>query len=196
MGTRGLTMVLFENEIKVAQYGQWDHYPSGQGQVVTDFISANQHEDMCEMLKLVRFGSADELEKIDEVSENSEWYHLNRDLGSGILEYIMERYVDDGKEIVLCDKSDFAADSIFCEYAYLVNLDNKTLEVYRGFNKNPLAEEERFFNYTDKASVYGYYPIRLALEMTFDEIVKNKGDWSQEQINQVCGYDQDGEDNV
>ena len=31
MGTRGLTMVVSKGKTRVAQYGQWDHYPSGQG---------------------------------------------------------------------------------------------------------------------------------------------------------------------
>lgn len=36
MGTRNLTMVMVDGVYKVAQYGQWDGYPSGQG--ITVFI--------------------------------------------------------------------------------------------------------------------------------------------------------------
>ena len=38
MGTRGLTVVKSKGKVKVAQYGQWDHYPSGQGKTIARFI--------------------------------------------------------------------------------------------------------------------------------------------------------------
>jgi len=38
MGTRGLTSVIYKNETKIAQYGQWDHYPAGQGATVLKFL--------------------------------------------------------------------------------------------------------------------------------------------------------------
>lgn len=37
MGTRGLTMVICDGETKVAQYGQWDHYPEGNGITCLEF---------------------------------------------------------------------------------------------------------------------------------------------------------------
>jgi len=38
MGTRHLIVVVNKEEYKVAQYGQWDGYPSGQGVTIADFI--------------------------------------------------------------------------------------------------------------------------------------------------------------
>jgi hypothetical protein len=38
MGTRHGTIVLLDHKIKVAQYGQWDGYPEGQGKTVATFI--------------------------------------------------------------------------------------------------------------------------------------------------------------
>src|SRR3546814_20563425 len=38
MGTRNLTCVVVDGAYKVAQYGQWDGYPSGQGATARAFL--------------------------------------------------------------------------------------------------------------------------------------------------------------
>ena len=38
MGTRNLTAVYIDGEYKVAQYGQWDGYPEGQGLTALHFL--------------------------------------------------------------------------------------------------------------------------------------------------------------
>ena len=57
MGTRNLTMVIDRaGKLKVAQYGQWDGYPSGQGATILAF--AKDKEKMAKLekrLSSVRF---------------------------------------------------------------------------------------------------------------------------------------------
>lgn len=38
MGTRNLTAVYLDGQYKVAQYGQWDGYPEGQGITALTFL--------------------------------------------------------------------------------------------------------------------------------------------------------------
>ena len=45
MGTRNLTMVISNGETKVAQYGQWDGYPSGNGVIVLEFLTSTNLEE-------------------------------------------------------------------------------------------------------------------------------------------------------
>jgi hypothetical protein len=45
MGTRHLTMVVSNNETKVAQYGQWDGYPEGQGVTILTFLRSKDSSE-------------------------------------------------------------------------------------------------------------------------------------------------------
>ena len=57
MGTRNLTLVKDkEGKTKVAQYGQWDGYPEGQGSTILNFIRSKENRDtLAEVLKNVQF---------------------------------------------------------------------------------------------------------------------------------------------
>lgn len=64
------------------------------------------------------------------------------------------------------DSSAFLADSLFCEWAYLINLDDGVLEVYRGFNKDAgapgryAAKQEPGYNAEN-----GYHGVALVLTL-------------------------------
>lgn len=38
MGTRSLTCVVLDDQFKIAQYGQFDGYPSGQGKTALEIM--------------------------------------------------------------------------------------------------------------------------------------------------------------
>ena len=40
---------------------------------------------------------------------------------------------------------DFAADSLMCEWCYVIDLDEGVFDVHEGFNEQPLTEKDRFY---------------------------------------------------
>jgi len=157
MGTRHLICVVKNGEYKVAQYGQWDGYPSGQGVDILDILNGDKFdlEVFHEKVDLVRWITEDEIKIIDETPNWTKKYpHLSRDCGSDILNKIFEAE----ESLALVNSVSFSGDSLFCEWAYVINLDNDTLEVYRGFNKQPLNENERFSEYEQNSE---YYPVKF-----------------------------------
>lgn len=151
MGTRGLTVVVLNKKIVVAQYGQWDHYPSGVGSTIMNFITKKMDLrkfkkalSQCKFVapealthKFTECGFSKEGWGTMEAGDNlkAKYPELSRDTGGEILALIQKK---GGLE--LNDSRDFAADSLFCEYAYVVDLDNKVLEVYKGFNTTGKAK--------------------------------------------------------
>ena len=155
MGTRGLTIVKSAGTFPVSQYGQWDHYPDGQGLTALRFCreylaTPAGRERFKEDLKKVRFigegeharlweaalgkpSSENGYEKVDDCKQFARRFPaLDRDLGAGVLEYIAKH---DG-EVLTSSQLDFAADSLFCEGAYMVDLDANEFVSFHGFNKD------------------------------------------------------------
>ena len=65
MGTRNLTMVIdHKGDVKIAQYGQWDGYPSGVGVNVLNFIKNNElFDSLKSKLSKVRFLDEEGIDK-------------------------------------------------------------------------------------------------------------------------------------
>ena len=135
MGTRGLTKVIYEGDIKVAQYGQWDHYPSGQGVAILSFLRGEGNLELLKNgIKNIKNISDETLDKyVNEFSDNEngmmtmeqaesfkdKYPSLSRDTGGEILSVIANAT----NEIPLVLDPEFEKDDLFCEGVYTVDLD-------------------------------------------------------------------------
>jgi len=186
MGTRNLTAVFHDGKYCVAQYGQWDGYPSGQGLTALEFLRDKMDKQLFIDKLKETFNPTDEQMKqwwIDaghdgesdwvsfEVSDRFKSKHptLNRDMAAKVLEHIQSST----SKVPINLSIDFAADSLFCEWAYVLDLDKNTFEVYEGFNKSPLLDDERFFGATCEDGSVGYYPVKLRHSFNLDNLPSN-----------------------
>lgn len=185
MGTRGGFGFRVDGQDKIA-YRQFDSYPSGGGEDVAAFVRKHRRNGV--LFKNV----VEKIRKIEVVNEDvpptreqinrfrkyadtnvstgklTEWYVLLRNLQGDLA-----GYADAG---VILDASDFLKESLFCEWAYIVNLDTNKLEVYEGFQKergkgryaevfDPSKVEPRYPG--DKSE---YWPVSLIAEIDFADV--------------------------
>jgi hypothetical protein len=139
MGTRGLTKVIYKGETIIEQYGQWDHYPEGQGvtmlytlqdpKTVENFISKIPQiyypsEDEVEaMYKPFEDGSMPGMMTFDSGKSFSEKYPtLTRDTGAEVFRVIADW---DDSPIPIVKAEEFERDDLYCEGIYTVDLDKE-----------------------------------------------------------------------
>jgi hypothetical protein len=139
MGTRNLTVV--KNAMgttKIAQYGQWDGYPSYSGIQVLEFLRDEYNQQLLEAkLDVVQFITDEECDELYNASKSStDWENkdfltaypgLHRDTGVGILKIVANAVYP----IKSIDNSDFRNDELFCEGVYEVDFStNKFITTY------------------------------------------------------------------
>jgi hypothetical protein len=138
MGTRNLTVVKdLEGTTKIAQYGQWDGYPSYSGIKVLEFLRDKVNRDnLLVELQNVQFVGDEEVDTLYKQYESTDWENkdflnaypgLHRDTGVGILEIVANSM----GPIKTVDNSEFRNDTLFCEGVYEVDFQsNKFISIY------------------------------------------------------------------
>lgn len=184
MGTRHLTVVVHKGEYKVAQYGQWDGYPLGQGKTIANFLQNQMckplFRDALDNTSFVEFnpyvrdlwtkcGADPDSDSVsmDVSNKFKEKYpEFSRDTGAKVLEIIQDK-----NGCKLRSELEFVSDSLFCEFAYVINMDDEVVEIYKGFNTEPLEVNERFATLDGKDAWDGtkYYPVKLVTDIPFEE---------------------------
>ena len=180
MGTRHLIAVQLDGEYKIAQYGQWDGYPEGQGMTTLYFLRSMDEDKFKSALRNSSFISDDELMALwkqygadddgmvslsdaDRMKKDHPEY--SRDTSADILQMVQEH----PEGMKLHNQIGFAANGLFCEWAWVIDLDKRTFEGYRGFGREPLTEQDRFYFLRDLEQ-NGYSGVKLAAEWSLDNI--------------------------
>ena len=195
MSTRGACGVKIGGKYKVT-YNHSDSYPEGMGKEVVDFCQKVQESNhwenfrkVCKKLELVDSNSKPspvlqkKYHKYADFSVGNQkaddWYCLLRGL-QGIKNLSEMLYGDIVFIDHMIDSFDFLKDSLFCEYAYIINLDDMTLEFYQGYNHSPQADNPLPFEQVALSKDYegedNYYPVRYMGSFPLDNIPE---DWME-----------------
>lgn len=147
MGTRGAVGFKLDQK-EVIFYNHYDSYPEVLGQETVDYVHSvdnwDEIRDMVNGFVQVNEGDKPTAEQkawayklgtvnlsVSDRSDN-DWYCLAREAQGNIA---LQLELGFGTLA-----NDFVRDSLFCEFAYIINLDTMELEFYEGFNKDRNAE--------------------------------------------------------
>lgn len=172
MGTRGAVGFWVDGEPKLA-YNHFDSYPSGLGVDVLDFLRKAEAEkgwaqlrEDARAIKCVEDSEAqpspEDIEQFGQFAVTSvgaqgtnntvvhTWYQLLRNLQGDLAGYL-------NAGVMLADNK-FVNDSLFCEWAYVVDLDGDgAFEVYEGFQRSAHTDGK----FASESADRGYFPVRL-----------------------------------
>jgi hypothetical protein len=181
MGTRGL-IGYYSKGVTKATYNHFDSYPKCLGEEVREYIADRTARELYEDFLGIRLVQENkEVTPEDVIAYTNFWYgdvgrhFINGDLREeqGWYDLLRERQGDFAAyaEIgLMIDGISFIKDSLYCEWAYIINLDRGVLEVYRGFqekkpkkNRYALSKEEIAVVKAEK----GYYVRDLKGKRTF-----------------------------
>lgn len=142
MGTRNLIAVYIDGEYKVAQYGQWDGFPSGQGSDILHFLREEMNEEIFKQaLRNTTYIDPEKLHALNEKygakngwisMENAnrmkaDYPEFSRDTGAGILSIIQNH--PEGMEL---NNAISFVSAFDCEFSYVLDFDTRKFEVYAG----------------------------------------------------------------
>lgn len=138
MSTRGLYGFRI-NGVDKLTYNHCNSHPKYLGNEIIKFIKETSIDEMKEIAKKIilvdRNGlvsSEDKQPYLDiygEAKSNKgydDWYDLLRNIQGDLFFYKYQAVKH------MCDDRQFIKEGLFCEYAYIINIDNKTLEFYKG----------------------------------------------------------------
>jgi hypothetical protein len=145
MGTRG-AIGFIKNDVEKIAYNHSGSYPDWLGKHFLKYIESKTLEKLDNVFESITFIDEDEESAFDP---------------------------DNGFANQFEDYKTFLYNSLFCEWAYIINLDTKKLEIYEGFNKNPNAKG-RYANHYAYNDDHRYCGVALVKAIPLNKIFKGK----------------------
>jgi hypothetical protein len=190
MGTRGI-YGLRKGGVDKLTYNHYDSYPEGLGADIVRFCENHTLEQLHEIFdKIILVDeetkpTAEQIEEIKKYNRNlsghtdDEWYNLLRNTQGDLSVYDSEcRYMIDSRE--------FIKDSLFCEYGYIINLDEEILEYWEGFQSRPQC-----YNRYGETANGEYYPCKLRETFSLNNLPSNVVEIMQKLANDEETEEQD-----
>ena len=136
MSTRGLVAVFYKGKYRIAQRQWCDAYPKkpGCGVAILEFLQRWDRDKFCR--NLLRTWLVDDVDALPDPS-------VEEFQGMDALVAVAD-LAEDTPDLVFMSSLEFAANSLFCEWAYVIDLDTNTFEVYFGLNPLPVPHAQRF----------------------------------------------------
>lgn len=171
MGTRGM-YGFYKNGVTKATYNHSDSYPNWLGKFIVKFITETTIEEMNDIFDRIVMVNGDSKPTVDQINECIQFF--TADVGSDLIDdwYNLLRLAQGDLTLYkqglkyMIDNSDFILDSLFCEWTYIINLDENVLEIYKGFQKE--AEYNRY--YDDFLENEEYKNCKLVLTLPIERI--------------------------
>lgn len=177
MSTNGALGFRINKKDKI-MYNHMDSYPHGLGNDVLEFIRSYSLENIKQKALEIVMVNSDTSPNEKQIKlcqpwtvggigsvDNLDWYSLLRGVQGNLSAYM------NGLPYMK-DSQGFLCNSLYCEYAYIINLDTNELEFYSGFNKKCRKTKGRYAN----KQVYGansddYWGVVLLMKIKLGDIL-------------------------
>ena len=149
MGTRGC-YGFRKNGVDKLNYNQYDSYPDGLGLTMAQFCAGMTIPELNQLCDAIVMKHDEDKPTEEEIRvcakyglidlsvsrrDLNDWYCLLRNAqGDPSVQWNMFK---GGDTPFMYDAREFIKDSLFCEYAYIINLDENVLEYWEGFQHKP-----------------------------------------------------------
>jgi hypothetical protein len=149
MSTRGAYGFRLDGQDKIT-YNHFDSYPDGLGRALVEWLHAHPPATWRTVAARLRLVTEDTPPTPEDIvryapwgdtsvsaSAPTEWYALLHDAQGQPAAW------DAGLDVMIDDHT-FLQDGVFCEWAYVIDLDAGQLEVYIGGTRDPAAQTARY----------------------------------------------------